>query len=128
MHLKNNFFIKSSIFGLVPWESPEGPLEVPDVRTFRGPSGDVPETSCAGWVKTLVKHISGDCKCNNDKCQCQSKTYRTCKKDFNWNPTTCICKCRRYLKSIVRDKVINVRDNVSTNATNTILANVTRFS
>ena len=37
---------------LVLWESPEGPLEVPDVRTFRGPSGDVPVTSWAGWEGT----------------------------------------------------------------------------
>ena len=54
MHLKNKFFIKSSIFVLVPWESPEGPLEVPDVRTFRGPSGDVHGTSRAGWVLPVL--------------------------------------------------------------------------
>ena len=30
--------------------SPKSPLKVPDVRTFRGPSGDVPGTSRAGWV------------------------------------------------------------------------------
>ena len=29
-----------------------GPLEVPDVTTFRGPSGDVPGTSRAGWEGT----------------------------------------------------------------------------
>ena len=46
LHLKNNFSIKSSFFVLVP----EGSLEVPDVRTFRGPSGNVPGTSRAGWV------------------------------------------------------------------------------
>ena len=34
---------------MVPQESPKGRLEVPDVRTFRGPSGDIPGTSCAGW-------------------------------------------------------------------------------
>ena len=32
---------------------PQGPLKVPDVTTFRGPSGDVPRTSCAGWVSLL---------------------------------------------------------------------------
>ena len=31
-------------------ESPEGPQDVPDVRTFRRPSGDVSGTSLAGWV------------------------------------------------------------------------------
>ena len=29
--------------------SPESPLEVPDVRTFRGPSGDAYGTSHVGW-------------------------------------------------------------------------------
>ena len=48
--LNNNFFIKSSTFVLVPRESPEGPLQVPDIRTFRGSSGHVPGKFCAGWV------------------------------------------------------------------------------
>ena len=55
LHLKNNSFIKSSIFVLVPGESFECPLEVPDVRTFRGPSGDVPGTSRAGWEEACSK-------------------------------------------------------------------------
>ena len=42
---KKHFFIKLSIFC---W-SPKSPLEVPDVRTFRGLSRDVPGTSRAGW-------------------------------------------------------------------------------
>ena len=44
---KKHFFIKSSFFFC--W-SPKSPLEVPDVRTFRGPSGDVLGTSRAGWI------------------------------------------------------------------------------
>ena len=35
---------------LVPWEYPEGPLEVLGIRTYRGPSGDIPGTPCASWV------------------------------------------------------------------------------
>ena len=35
---------------LVPYESLERPLEVPDVKTFRKPLGDVPGKSRAGWV------------------------------------------------------------------------------
>ena len=50
LHLKNTFFTKSSIFLLVLYKSPEGSLEVPDIRTFRGPSRNVPGTSRAGWV------------------------------------------------------------------------------
>ena len=52
--------MKSSIFC---W-SPEGPLEVLDVRTFRGRSRDVPKTSRAGWELTkfhcLVAFNLGD--------------------------------------------------------------------
>ena len=33
---------------LVPLQSPEGPTEVPNVRTFREPSGDVPRRVLAG--------------------------------------------------------------------------------
>ena len=53
MLLKNNFFIKSPVFVLVLWESREGPLQVPDVRTFRKPSEDVTKKSCAGWEGTV---------------------------------------------------------------------------
>ena len=52
--LKNNFFIKLSIFVLVPGECPEDPLYVPDIMTFRGSSGDVPETACVGWVFPVI--------------------------------------------------------------------------
>ena len=47
--LKDNFFIQSLIFVLALWESPEGLLYVPEVRTNREPSRDVAGTSCAGW-------------------------------------------------------------------------------
>ena len=53
LHLKNIFFIKPSIFVLVPYASPEGHLEDTDFRTFRGPSGEVPVTSRAGWDTLL---------------------------------------------------------------------------
>ena len=48
--LKNPFFIKSSIFC---W-SPEGPLVVPDIRTFSGPSEYVPGTSCTVWAHFCI--------------------------------------------------------------------------
>ena len=48
----------------------------------------------------MTEHISCDCKCKfnstacnsnqkwNDKtCQCECKNYRTCKKDYSWNPS-----------------------------------------
>ena len=52
-------------------------------------------------AKTLVKHISCDCKCkfnsatcnSNQKCnktfQCECKNYCKCKKDYSWNPNIC---------------------------------------
>ena len=47
LYLKNTFFIKSWTFVLAPSKFPEGPLEVPDVTMFRGPSEDVPGASRA---------------------------------------------------------------------------------
>ena len=95
-------------------------------------------------AKTLVKHISCDCKCkfnsttcnsnqkwNNDKCRCPCKKYCPCKKDYRSNPSACICEYSKYLKSVVDDSVIvcseirSVADSVSTNMTNTIPTNVT---
>ena len=39
-------------------------------------------------------------------CQCECRNYSTCKKDYNWNPSTCICENSKYLKSITDDSVI----------------------
>ena len=56
--------------------------------------------------------------------------YCICKKDYSWNPITCVCENRRYLQSIVDDlvivcnEIISVTDSTSRNVTNTILANV----
>ena len=95
-------------------------------------------------AKTLIKHISCNYKCkfysatcnsnqkwNNDKCQCECKKNRLFKRDYSWNPSTCISENRRYLKSIVHnsvivcDKIMNGTNNASTNVTNTISVNVT---
>ena len=52
-------------------------------------------------------------------------------KDYNWNPSTCICENSKYLKRVVDtsvtecDEVITVMDNVSTKKTNTLATNVT---
>ena len=53
----------------------------------------------------MVKNISCDCKCklnsatsnsnqtwNNETSQCKCKNYRTYKKGYSWNPSTCIVK------------------------------------
>ena len=55
-------------------------------------------------AKIRKKHISYDCKCkfnstscnsnqkwNNKICQYKCKSYHKCKKDYSWNPSTCIC-------------------------------------
>ena len=60
-------------------------------------------------AKTITKHISCDCKCkfnsttcnlnqkqNNEICKCEFKNYYTCKKDYSWNPSTCICEKSKY--------------------------------
>ena len=58
--LKNNFFMKSSIFVLVPCESPEGPFCRPRTlgssRDIRGPSGDVLGVSYENLLNRNVCH------------------------------------------------------------------------
>ena len=69
--------------------------------------------------KTLVTHMSCDCKCkfdstrrnlnqkwNNETCQCEIKNYRTCKKGYSWNPSTCIGQNSKHLRHIVDNSVI----------------------
>ena len=50
-----------------------------------------------------------------------------CKKDYSWNPSTCICENSKYLKNVTEyDKIIIVMDDASTNKKiNTIAINVT---
>ena len=75
--------------------------------------------------KTLVTHMSCDCKCkfdstrrnlnqkwNNETCQCEIKNYRTCKKGYSWNPKTCIGQNSKHLKHIVDYSVINCDETI----------------
>ena len=63
-------------------------------------------------AKAMPEHVSCDCKCksnsttynsnqiwNNNTCQCKCKTYRTCEKDYSWNPSTCNFENSKYLKN-----------------------------
>ena len=60
--------------------------------------------------------------------------YRACKKNYSWNPSTCICENSKYLKHIVADsviacdKVIYVMDIVPINMTSTIPTNISANS
>ena len=53
------------------------------------------------------------------------------KKDYSWNPSTCICENAKYLKSsvddskIAFDEIIYFMDIVSTNVTSIMSTNVT---
>ena len=64
-------------------------------------------------VKAMTNNISCDCKYkfnnatfnskqkqNNKTCRCECKSYRKCKKDYSWNPSTCICEKSKYFKSV----------------------------
>ena len=94
-------------------------------------------------AKAMVEHISCDFKCkfnskisylnqkwNYKTCQCEPKNYRTCKKDYSWNPGTSIYENSNYSKSITDtsvtecDEIMIVIDNVSTKKTTTIAKNV----
>ena len=68
----------------------------------------------------MTKHPSCDCKCkfnsticnsnkkrNNETCQCECKNYRTCKKEYSWDPSTCICQNEEYLNGYCINKMIN---------------------
>ena len=86
-------------------------------------------------AKAMAKYISCDCKCkfssticnsdqkcNNRTCQCECKTYRKCKKDYSWNPSTCICENTKYLSTVDTsvtecDEIVIVMDVVSTKMT-----------
>ena len=63
-------------------------------------------------------------------CQCECKNYRTCQKDYSWNPGICICEYSKYLKSIPDTsvimcvEVISVMDIVSTKRANTAATNI----
>ena len=93
-------------------------------------------------AKSMANLISRDCKykfnsttCNsnqkwnNKTCQCECKTYRKCKKDYSWNPSTYICWNGNCLKSIADtsviefDEIISIMDILSTKMTNTIATN-----
>ena len=43
---------------------------------------------------------------NNDKCQWECKKHHTCKKEYVWNPSACICKNVKYLAGIMHDSEI----------------------
>ena len=44
-------------------------------------------------------------------------------KNYSWNPSTCVCENRKYLKSII-EEIISVMDTVSAKITNNIATNV----
>ena len=94
-------------------------------------------------AEAMTEHISCDCKCkfNSTTCnlnrkqntktyKCECKNYRKCKKDYAWNPSTCICETSKYLKNIADtsviacDKILDVMDIVLTKKANTIAKNV----
>ena len=69
--------------------------------------------------KTLIKHVSCECKCklngtkcnssqwrNNDKCRCESKKHHIHEKEYVWNKITYICENGKYLASIIDDLMI----------------------
>ena len=78
----------------------------------------------------MTEHVVYDCKCkfsnivcdsnqkwNSKTCQCERKNYRTCKKDYSQNPSTCICENSKSLKSASVTEcgeIISVVDIVST--------------
>ena len=56
--------------------------------------------SCDYKYKFDSTKCNSNQKWNNKTCQYECKNYRTCKKDYNWNPSTYISENSIYLKSI----------------------------
>ena len=90
-----------------------------------------------GKAKAITEQISCDYKCkfnsticnSNQKCnnktrQCECKNYRVCKKDYSWNPSSCISENSKYLKSTADtsvtkcDEITFIMDIVPTRKTN----------
>ena len=67
------------------------------------------------------------------QCQRECKHYHKCKKDYSWNPSTCICENSKYLKSITKtsviacDEIVSVMDIISTKMRITLATNVTKI-
>ena len=66
--------------------------------------------------KTLIKHMSCECKCrfggrkcssdqwcNNGKCWCECKKGHVCEKNYVWNPSICNCENGKYLASVINN-------------------------
>ena len=87
-------------------------------------------------AEAMTQHISCESKCkfnstiynlnqkwNNKTCQCKCKNYCTSKKDYSWNPNTCISVNSKYLKSITDtsvtecNEIIIAMDNILTKRT-----------
>ena len=56
-------------------------------------------------MQILWKRCNSNQWWNNDKCRCECKN-NVFKKDFVWNPATCICENGKYLASIMDDSTI----------------------
>ena len=54
-------------------------------------------------MKDNITQINGGITINVDV---SVKKHNTCKKEYVWNPTTCICENRKYLASILDGSVI----------------------
>ena len=96
-------------------------------------------------AKAMTEYLSYDCKWkfnstisnssqnwNNKTCQYECKNSCKCKKDYIWNPSSCICENSKYLKIITYtwvigcDEIIIFLNNFSTKTT--IATNITSTS
>ena len=86
--------------------------------------------SCYCKWKFSSTTCNSDQNLNNNTCQCESKIYHACKKDYSWNPRICIYENNKYLKSFFDasltecDEIITVMDNLWTKQTNAVATNV----
>ena len=59
----------------------------------------VSSCKCSGSCNVLSPFNStfnSNQKLNNETCQCESKNYCMCKKDYIWNSSSCTCENSKY--------------------------------
>ena len=74
--------------------------------------------SCNCKCKFDGKKYNSNQKCNNDKCQCECKKHRICKKDYTWSLSTCSWENKKKLASITDDSVITCDEIIDAEITN----------
>ena len=76
--------------------------------------------SCKCKCKFDGRRCNSEQLWNNNKCWSECKKRHVCEKNYIWNPSTCVCKNRKYVPSIMDDSVITYDDAIESYGEETI--------